>query len=199
MMPEVDTFSFPYLQLLNKRKLTEEFRLRFSKNLPRIVAVNDAWTLGTTKSFDRSKKLRCINPKRLSGYLSDGIWLTYANTCSGPHSRAFYLPNPIFRYWALFPKNFLEKFQNHAELFHLPNFGKLPDIAAHINDPDTFWRLGSDALFETRFKERPNYPETYNSVERKNHPAVIQEFIANPNVDHYYIREEMFELIKSYK
>ncbi len=80
MLPSVDTFSFPYIQLLSKYKFTEEFRLRFSKNLPGIVALWDAWTLGTSRAFDRAKKLRCLAyPPRLSGYLSNGIWFTYAN------------------------------------------------------------------------------------------------------------------------
>jgi glycosyltransferase involved in cell wall biosynthesis len=198
MLPNVDTFSFPYIQLLSKYKFTEEFRLRFSKNLPRIVATGDAWTLGTSRAFDRAKKLRCLAyPPRLFGYLNNGIWFTYANSCYGPHSRAIYLPKPIFRYWSLFPKNFLEKYQRHAEIFQLPNFQKSSDILrSHVNDPETFWRLGSETLKQTRFKERPQYPEAYSSVDRKDHPAIIQEFISNPHADQYYVREEMFELLR---
>lgn len=199
MLPYVDTFSFPYLQLLNKYKLTEEFRLRFSKNLPQIVAKGDAWTLGTSRAFDRTKKLRClVNPRRLSGHLSNGISLTYANSCYGPHSRAIYLPKPVFRYWSLFPKNFLEKYQRHSELFQLSNFGESSDILrSHVNDPETFWRLGSEVLRQSRFKEGPQYPEAYIFVDRKDHPAIIQEFISNPNADQYYVREEMFELLRT--
>jgi hypothetical protein len=199
MLPYVDTFSFPYLQLLNKYKLTEEFRLRFAKNLPQIEAVGDAWTLGTTKAFDRTKKLRSLsNPHRLTGYLNNGIWHTYANSCYGPHSRAIYLPKPIFRYWSLFPKNFLEKYQRHSELFQLPNFKEVSKkLSSQINDPENFWKLGSDALEKAQFKEKPRYPEAYNSVDRQDHPAIIQKFISDPNVDHYFVREELFELIRN--
>jgi hypothetical protein len=199
MLPCVGTFSFPFIQLLNNYKLTEEFRLRFSQNLPQIVAIGDAWTLGTSSAFDRAKKLRCIvNPRRLSGYLSNGISLTYANLCYGPHSRAIYLPKPIFRYWSLFPKNYLEKYQRHSELFHLTNFGKSSDsLRSHVSEPETFWRLGSEALKQAGFKEKLNYPEAYSTVDKKDHPAIIQEFISSMHADQYHIREELFEHLRN--
>ncbi len=198
MLPHIDTFSFPYIQMLSKYKVTEEFRLRFSKNLPQIVAIGDAWTLGTSRAFDRTKKLRClINPWRLSGYLSNGISLTYANLCYGPHSRAIYLPKPVYRYWSLFPKNFLEKSQGHSELFGMQEFQKsFNALQSHVDDPETFWRLGSEALKQTGFKESPQYPEAYSFVDRKDHPAIIQEFISNTHADHYHVREEILEMLR---
>ena len=198
MLPYADTFSFPYLQLLNKCKLTEEFRLRFAKNLPSIEARDDGWTLGTSKSFERAKKLRCLAyPPRLSGYLNAGILYTYANIGYTPHSRAIYLPKPVFRYWSLFPKNFIKKYEKHWQLFHLSSFQNSPDILRpHINDPDTFWRLGYEILNKTLSKERPQYPEIYRFVDKKDHPSIIQEFISNPKADQYYVREEMYELLK---
>jgi len=199
MLPYVDTFSFPYIQLLNKYKITEEFRLRFSKNLPQIIATGDAWSLGLSRTFERTKKLRALAyPPRLSGYLNNGIWFTYANLCYGPHSRAIYLPKPIFRYWSLFPKNFLEKYKRHSELFQLTDFGESFDtLRSHVNDPETLWRLGSEALKKAGFKEKPNYPEAYSSVDKTNHPAIIQVFISNLHADQYHVREELFELLKN--
>ena len=97
MLPNVSTFSFPYLQLLNKYKIAEEFRLRFAKNLPQFVAIGDAWTMGTSRAFDRTKKLQClIKPYRILRYVSNGLSLEYANPCYGPLSRAVYLPNPDY-------------------------------------------------------------------------------------------------------
>ena len=198
MFPNVTSFSFPYLQLLNNWKLSEEFRLRFAKNLPQIVAKGDAWTLGTSKAFDRTKKLTCIiKPYRISRYVSNGISLEYANSCYGLLSRAIYLPNPIFRYWSLFPKNFIEKCQGHSELFGMQEFQKSLDLLQlHVEDPETFWRLGSETLKQSGFNEL-HYPEFYSFVDRKDHPTIIQEFISNPNTDHYYVREEMLELLKN--
>jgi hypothetical protein len=197
MLPTIETFSFPYIQLLNNYKLTEEFRLRFSKNLPRILAMEDAWTLGTSNAFIRSKKLRSLpNPGRLFSHISNGVRYVYANPCMGMLSRAIYLPKPIFRYWSLFPKNFFDKYERHIKLFQLPNLGKSFDLLQpHINNPDIFWRLGSKVLKQTGFKESLLYPEAYAFVNRSDHPAIIQEFISNPKATQYYIRDQMFELL----
>jgi len=207
MLPEIETFCFPYTQLLNNYKFSEEFRIRFSKNLPRIVAIADAWTLGISKSFVREKKLRSLaNPKRLSNHVNNGIWYVYANLCRGPLSRAIYLPRPIFRYWSLFPKNFLEKYQRHMELSlfsqdFLEKYQRHMEqtrlsLQSHVDDPEVFWRLCSKILSEARFKQNVPYPEDFRFVDRKEHPAIIQEFISNPHADHYYVREEMFELLR---
>jgi hypothetical protein len=197
MLPTIEAFSFPYTQLLNKYKFTEEFRLRFSKNLPQIISVDDAWTLGISKTFIRTKKLRSlINPQRLSNYVNNGIQYIYANAF-GEHIRAIYLPNPIFRYWSLFPKNFLEKYERHIKLFQVQGFSAKTSaiLQTHINDPELFWKLSTEALRQTRHKERKAYPEGYGSINRQDHPTIIQKFISNSKIDHYYIREEMFELI----
>jgi glycosyltransferase involved in cell wall biosynthesis len=197
MLPLIKTFSFPYIQLLSKYKFTEEFRLRFSKNLPEIVAVSDAWTMGISKDFDRAKKLRALAyPPRLSGYLSNGISFTYANPCYGPISRAIYLPKPIFRYWSLFPKNFLVKTQRHSNLFRLNARARLSfdALQSHVDDPATFWTLSSKVF--KQFKETIQYPEAYGFVDVQDHPGIIQEIISNQQASQYYIREEMFELIR---
>jgi len=198
MLPHVDTFSFPYIQLLNTYKFTEEFRLRFSKNLPEIVATRDAWTLAASRAFVRAKWLRSLaHPRILSEYLNNAIWYSYSNSCFDFRSRAIYLPKPIFRYWSLFPKYFLEKYKRHTELFRLPKFPKSIEILqSHIDDPEIFWKLGSDVLGQSRFKEKLQYPEECAYVDRTDHPAVIQEFISNTNANQYYVREALFELLR---
>ncbi len=72
--PTVNTFSFPFTQLLNTRKLVDEYRIRFSKNLPEVIAIEDAWRLGLGKMYLSKKKLKALlNPKRLFNYLDKGI------------------------------------------------------------------------------------------------------------------------------
>jgi glycosyltransferase involved in cell wall biosynthesis len=197
--PSVETFSLPCIQFVNKYIAYDEFRIRLSKNLSSIVAIADAWTLGPSKFFLREKKLKALaNPRRLSAYINKGISLIYANPCFDHLSRAIYLPQPIFRYWSLFPKSFLKKSQKHAEIFALQDFQKSFDtLQSHVDDPETFWRLGCEFLKKAEFKENGlQYPEAFSSVDRKCHPAIIQEFISNTHVDQYYVREELFELLK---
>jgi len=194
MFPDVESFSFPYLQLLNKYKLAEEFRLRFAKNLPSIVAEGDAWTLGTSKKFDRAKKLRCLaKPYRIPRYISNGVTFEYANSCCSKLSRAVYLPNPVFRYWSLFPENFIQKYERHRDLFHLEGFGESAKLRNYITNPDVFWKLACKALRESKFKQKVDYPEAYGFIEKKEHPAIIQEFISNVDVSEYYVRNDLFE------
>ena len=57
MCPKVNTFSFPFWHFFNKYKFYEDFRLRFSKNRPGIVATGDAWSLGPSKAFVTSESL----------------------------------------------------------------------------------------------------------------------------------------------
>jgi glycosyltransferase involved in cell wall biosynthesis len=195
MFPSVGTFSFPFIQFLNKYKFAEGFRLRFSKNYPSIIAKGDAWTLGLSNQFTRSKILRSLaRPRRFYYYLSKGVGFVHANPCFDYQSRAFYLPNPIFRYWALFPKNFLQKCQTHAELFPLDKFQKsCDDLTSYVDNSEDFWKLGSKFL---EFSKDEHYPEEFGSVEKGKHPAVIQEFISNPQAREYYVREGLYELIK---
>ena len=200
MHPSVETFSLPCTEFVNKYIANEEFRIRLSKNLDSIVSIQDAWSLGTSKSFLRTKKLKAIaNPRRLSAYVDKGISYVYANTCYDKLSRALYLPKPVFRYWSLFPKNFLEKSKGHFELFGMQEFQEsMETLRSNVDNPEVFWRLGCEFLRKVEFKEPGlNYPEFYNSVDRQNHPAIIREFISNTQIDHYYIREELFDQLKN--
>lgn len=195
MFPSVDTFSFPFIQFLNEYKFAEGFRLRFAKNNPGIVAKGDGWTLGASNEFIRSKILRGLaHPRRVYYYLTKGVEFVHANPCFDFRSRAFYLPNPIFRYWALFPKNFLEKCQRHGEMFPLDKFHKSYDeLNANIGNSEVFWKLGSKFL---EFSKDEHYPEALGFIEKEKHPVIIQEFISNPNAKEYYVREELFDLLR---
>jgi glycosyltransferase involved in cell wall biosynthesis len=195
MFPSVDTFSFPFIQFLDKYKFAEGFRLRFAKNKPEIVSKGDAWTLGASDAFIKSKIRRGMaHPRRVYYYLTKGVEFVHANPCFDFRSRAFYLPNPIFRYWALFPKNFLEKAQRHSEIFPIEKFTKSYDqLKANIDNPEVFWRLGSEFL---EFSKDEHYLEAFNLIEKQKHPAIIQEFISNPQAKEYYVREELYEQIK---
>lgn len=197
--PYVETFSFPYLQFANEYVVNEEYRIRFSKNLPSIESIFDAWTFGLTKKYLRKKKLKALaNPRRLSGYLDKGISFVYANVSMDQLSRAVYLPKPMFRYWALFPKNFLEKCQKHAEYFTLPEFKQsFSLLQTHVTDHDKFWKEAAEFLRKVEFKERGlQYPDRFGFLDKKEHPAIVQEFLSEAVTSQYHVRDELFDRIR---
>ena len=196
IFPVVDTFSFPFIQFLDKYKFAEGFRLRLAKNHSGIIAKGDAWTLGASPSFIRKKILRSLaHPTRFYYYLAKGVEFVHSNPCYDYLSRAVYLPKPIFRYWALFPQNFLDKCQRHGKLFQMAKFAKsYNELKLHVKEPELFWRMGAEFLEHTKDQ---HYPEAFGSVEKNFHPAIIQEFISNPYANKYYAREELFDLIRT--
>jgi len=196
IFPQVDTFSFAFIQFVDKYKFAEGFRLRLAKNYPRIVAKGDAWTLGTSDEFNRAKILRSlIRPRRFYYYLAKGVEFVHANPSYDYLSRAMYLPNPIFRYWALFPRDFIEKCRRHGELFQMAKFAKsYEELERKVDDPKVFWPLAVEFLEHTKDQQ---YPKPFDTIEVKDHPAIMQEFISNSKAQKYYVREEIYEKIKT--
>jgi hypothetical protein len=178
MFPEVQTFSFPFLHLLGSEKWAEGYRLRFAKNLPEVVAVSDAWSLGYTHKTLRNKALEGLtNPKQLYSYLGRGIEWVYANNCDGKYTKAVYLPKPIYRYWSLFPQDHLKKCLAHAELFNLPNFKALAErMQAHLECPD-YWQIVAEGARADSTGVK--YPASLCSVKLSEHPALIQRLLCS--------------------
>ena len=193
--PDVNTFSLPFVHLVKDYLFFEDFRLRFSKNIKDIVAVIDAWTLGPSQSFIKSETYKGLrHPRRMLQYIYKGIEWTYANSCSSQHSRAIYLPKPIFRYWSLFPIDYLEKCQKHIDMFGLEDLRKDMEILKnHVNDPGSFWRKAA----EIRRKElRFLYNDNLGSVELEDHPKVMKGLLTDPSFTSYNVRPEILDLIK---
>ncbi len=195
IFPKVETFSFPFVQLLDKYKFAENFRLRLAKNYPSIVSKGDAWTLGTSDAFNRAKILRSLaRPRRFYYYLSKGVEFAHANPCTDYLSRAMYIPSPIFRYWALFPRDFLEKCRGHSELFGMGKFKKAYDeLEKHVDDPEMFWPLAKEFL---EFSNDQWYPKPFDVIEKPSHPAIMQDFISNSQSKQYYVREKLYTQLK---
>lgn len=195
--PEVETFSLPFVHLMGNYKFSEQFRLRFSRNLLSIIAVGDAWSLGNSKDFVRSEALNSLkNPRKLFQFIGRGVQWTYANTCGNPISRAFYLPRPIFRYWSMFPRNFLEKCLNHREMFDLTGFTQtITELQDHVDDdPSSFWKLAVEF-----FRKGPlsfKYPEGLGEITLRDHPKIMQALISDTSSKSYYVRDDVLDLVK---
>ena len=193
--PRVNTFSLPFVHLVKDYRFFEDFRLRFSKNMANIVAVVDAWTLGPSKSFTNSETLRGFrHPRRMLQYVYKGIEWTYANSCISPLSRAMYLPKPIYRYWSLFPVDYLEKCEKHIEMFGLHELRKDVEILKnHLDYPASFWRKAADI----RRKELGfHYPDALGMVELDDHPKIVKGLLTDSTINSYKVREEVLDSIK---
>ena len=196
ILPEVNTFSFPYLHLMGNYRWAEDFRLRFCKNIDGIVAIGDASTLGPSKAFTNSEALKSLrNPRKLLNYVGRGIEWTYMNSGFNTFSRSMYLPKPIFRYWSLFPRDFLEKSKNHAEMFSMPGFYETIDVLKDkVDDYDFFWQKAS-GLFRAKHSG-VNIP-AFGVVNKEDHPKIMHDFISNPNIDSYSIRQKVLKSIET--
>jgi hypothetical protein len=195
--PQAQTFSFPYVHLYRTYKFSEEFRLRFARNLPSIVATGDAWTLGPSKDFIMSETLRSLrNPRKILRYVSRGIEWTYANSCGNIISRAIYLPKPVFRYWSLFPVNWFEKATRHAEMFNIPSFREVVEtLRNHVDDyPSVFFRMAVPSARKGSLGY--NYPEALGEVKIEEHPKLIRDLVSDSRVKSYYVRNEVLDLVK---
>jgi hypothetical protein len=198
-LPEIcpmgNSFSLPFVHLVKDLKFYEDFRLRFAKNLKNIVSVGDAWTLGSSKSFTNSETLKVlIHPRRLRQYINKGIEWTYSNSCTTSSSRAIYLPKPIFRYWSLFPVDYLEKCKKHAEMFGLENLrNDIEILKKHLDEPLVFWEKAA----EMRREELSfHYPDSLGMVNLDDHPQLMKGLLSDSNSTSYHIREEVLEMIK---
>ncbi|MCW4046497.1 MAG: hypothetical protein NWE99_02905 [Candidatus Bathyarchaeota archaeon] len=196
MLPNVHSFSFPYLHLMWSYRFSQEYRLRFAKNLPGIVAIGDAWALGPSRAFIVSEAFKSLrNPRRFLRLIGRGVEWTYADSANNNFSKAIYLPRPIFRYWSLFPRDCLEKCARHAEMFNLPRFNETINVLKdYIEDAPAFWERAS-AIARAGVLGI-NYPEAFRFVRKEEHPKMIQGFLSDTQSKSYYVREEILEAIK---
>jgi hypothetical protein len=79
-------------------------------------------------------------------------------------------------------------------MFPIEKFSKSHDeLKANVENPEVFWKLASEFL---EFSKGEHYLEAFDSMEREKHPAIIQEFISNPEAKEYYVREGLLDIIK---
>jgi glycosyltransferase involved in cell wall biosynthesis len=194
--PKGTSFSLPFIHLTRDYRFYEDFRVRFTKNVKNIVAIGDAWTMGTSKSFTKSELFKCIrHPKRLLDYLYKGVALTYANPCISDFSRAIYLPKPIYRYWSLFPNDYIEKCQKHIEMFGLEHLrGDIEVLKNDVDKPESFWKKATELR---RNELNFHYPDAMGRAIIEEHPQIIRELLSDSTVTHYHVRDTMLDSIKT--
>lgn len=193
--PKGTSFSLPFIHLARDYRFYEDFRVRFTKNVDNIVAVSDAWTMGPSKSFTKTETLKGIrHPKRLLQYIYKGIEWTYANPGVSTLSRAIYLPKPVYRYWSLFPSDYLEKCQKHVEMFGLDYLGGVIEVLkSEVDKPEVFWKKAADIRRE---ELDFHYPDVLGRVKVEEHPKIVKELLVDLSLTQYQIRDEVLNSIK---
>ena len=189
--PQVNAFSLPFIHLVKDYRFFEDFRLRFSKNMENIVAIGDAWTLGSSKSFIHSQTRKGVrHPRRMLQYIYKGIEWTYTNSGVSPLSRAIYLPKPIYRYWSLFPKDYLEKCEKHVEMFGLKELQK--DIEALRNYVDDSCGFLEKSCRNPQKRIRFPLPRRLGITSMEDHPKIVRDLIGDSKLKSYSVRSESF-------
>jgi hypothetical protein len=193
LFPHVDTFTLPYMTVISNFKIHEEFRLRFCRNISRINLTGDAWAFSVTKAFIRSEALRSIGrPKKLLNYIGRGIEFKFASSLNNVRSIAVCLPQPIFRYPALFKENYIERCKGHAHHLNMPIF--LGDInKLEQEQGETFFeklvqmhRQGSDV----------HYQGDLGTFKIEDHPKIMQELITKRTaISRYFVRDTVLDTI----
>jgi glycosyltransferase involved in cell wall biosynthesis len=203
IMPRYVTFSFPFVQLLEKYIFREEFRIRFAKNVSFVEAVGDAWTLGLKRSF--VLKLLIREPWRVFEYLGQGVRVRYSNTGNAEYSRIVPLPEPVFRYYSLFPWNFVEKMRKHIQTSREYDWKGVEEFVCKIGtadltsvDRDAFWQEALKVLveFTRQFEQLPRRCRPLPIMNRDKHPLIMRYFVDNPVVTKYDIRPEVLDTIR---
>jgi hypothetical protein len=194
--PKGIAFSLPFIHIVRDCRFYEDFRVRFTKNVDNIVAIGDAWTMGSSKSFIKSELFKGIrHPKKLRRYIYKGIELTYANPGVSDLSRAIYLPKPIYRYWSLFPRDYLEKCQKHIEMFGLENLhADIEALKSDVDKPEDFWKKAAKLR---RNELGFHYPNALGRVNAEEHPKVIKDLLSDSAVAHYHIRDAVLNSIQT--
>lgn len=182
--PNKQLFAFPYYQILGSEILfTEEFRFRMGKNIRSIQVLWDGYTMGhklnLSTLFESGTFSRVVN-RLLTGILEDRI--------SGGYTpeQFVYLPEPIYRYYSLFPENFFNKMGSKLSFQPGRDYGKFEVnnsrfkaiwdeyvISGKYND---FWEKVYDLTLDL-IKEGADFNKEFTErriIDRKMQPEVIQ-------------------------
>lgn len=132
LYPDAEMFRLPFLTLLGTGlSWHADFRRRLFKNTDYIVSKADGFDCGY------EPRLLWRQPHKLYRYLLHRIG-----------DQLIYLPRPVYRYRALFPKQYLTKLEEHCALYTRSTFIRREleyarriwaATGAHRSSPDEFW------------------------------------------------------------
>jgi len=208
MWPRAITFSLPFLLVYGTIRFHEQYRLRMAKNLPYIEAIYDAWALGLKKSFIALELLKSIlKPAHLARIVYKGVHRIYADTGGIPVYTVHAIPpKPVYRYQAVLPGDPVMKQLERAKTWGTKRDieeaeKKLEWLRKTECTRETLEAIVEEARksMEARGHQVPRYPEKLREVRVEEHPKIMRELLQDKNTCHYYVREELYQLIKDLK
>jgi hypothetical protein len=189
--PEVETFCLPYVSLIGKYKTADEVRLRFCKNLERLVVIGDGNALSTSHEFITSEAKRNLkHPKKFLNLIGRGVEWHFASALNNVKSRVVFLPKPIYRYQALFKANYIERCKGHINNINL-QFQDLMKNIENLEGEEFFKKAAEDS----RISYNPlfvNFSGDYGILEQDKHPKIMYELL-NSKASKYYVRDSLIE------
>jgi hypothetical protein len=202
--PVALTFSLPFLLLYGTLRFHEQYRLRMARRLPFIEAIYDAWALGLKKTFILKELLKAtINPMYMARILYKGLHRIYADTGGIPkYTVPVIPPKPIYRYQAIYPLDPINKAIGRAKTWGHDTAAleaRRREILEKCKDKR---RVMEEILEEARRTMRsrghqvPAYPLSLREEPVEEHPKIIQDMLRDDENCSYYVREELYNMIK---
>ncbi len=202
--PEAITFSLPFILLYRTLKFHEQYRLRMARKLPFIEAIYDAWALGLKKSFMVKEFLKAIiNPMYMAKIIYKGLHRMYADTGGIPkYTVPVIPPKPVYRYQAVFPLDPINKAIGRVltwggDVRELE--AKRREILEKCNNPeDLMDRILAEARkgMRARGHQVPLYPPQLREEPVEEHPKIMQELLKDKENCSYYMREELYDMVR---
>jgi hypothetical protein len=152
LYPNTDMFKLPFYTVMGASLLWMfDFRWRLFKRKDYIRATGDAYDVGFVP------KRLLFQPRKL---------LDYALHATG--ERICYLPRPVYKYRALFPRNYLTKLESRPDMYQAPNltyFWKkehryaltvLEEVLSEGQPPEVFWQKMKSYFDEAMWTDLPD-------------------------------------------
>jgi hypothetical protein len=160
LFPEAEMFRIPFLTIMGE-KLTwhSDFRRRLFKNRPYIISKSDGFDCGY------APRLMWSQPGRLYRYILHRTG-----------ERLVYLTKPVYRYRAIFPKNYLVKLEEHCRILTRSPLARREleyarTVWAQSNvestSPEVFWNAMGKFFDEAMWRDNPAGVAPDNDIPRR--------------------------------
>jgi len=203
------TFSLPFWFLIRDLLIGDGYRLRMARNMGILDAKSDAYTLGLKNSFMVKEFMKSLlNPKYFARIVYWGLHAMYAYYRRGysKYTIPVVLPKPIFRYAVVYPLDMVRKMKGRLAFWGEKEFRDYKDTLRELEELENMeTEAVSRKLLEILRKDiwehgiPLSHLEPILRVPIEEHPKIMRELLQDNEHKHYYIREDLFRLVREYR